>query len=126
GIDPSGKTTLSGSYTINSGAYELSYNLLKRRFDIQQGSKITWNGQPTDADLDVTAVYTVKTAPMDLVKNQVGDEAVSTRNTFLQRMPFNVLLILKGKLLQPDVSFDIQLPESSNEVAKETSATINT
>lgn len=126
GIDPSGKTTLSGSYTINSGAYELSYNLLKRRFDIQQGSKITWNGEPTDADLDVTAVYTVKTAPLDLVKNQVADEAVSTRNTYLQRIPFNVLLILKGKLLQPEVSFDIQLPESSNEIAKETSNTINT
>lgn len=125
GIDPSGKTTLSGSYEIKSGAYELSYNLLKRKFNIKEGSKIVWNGEPTEADLDVTAIYTVKTAPMDLVKNQIGDETSSTRNYYLQRIPFNVLLMLKGKLLQPEVSFDIQLPDQSTEIAKETSTTIN-
>lgn len=125
GIDPSGKTTLSGSYTITNGAYELSYNLLKRKFDIQEGSKIVWNGEPTKADLDVTAVYTVKAAPMDLVKNQVADEDVSIRNTFLQRLPFKVLLVMQGELLQPKVSFDIQLPEESNEIARGTATTIN-
>jgi translocation and assembly module TamB len=125
GIDPSGKTTLSGSYEIKSGSYELSYNLLKRKFDIQEGSKIVWNGEPTKADLDVTAVYTVKAAPMDLVKNQVEDEATTTRNAYLQRLPFNVLLILKGELLQPQVTFDIQLPEESKELSRGTSTLIN-
>jgi translocation and assembly module TamB len=125
GIDPSGKTTLSGTYTIQSGAYELNYNLLKRRFEIQEGSKITWNGEPTTADLDVTAIYTVKTAPMDLVKDQIADDATSSRNVYLQRMPFNVLLILKGELLQPQVTFDIKLPEESIEIAKGTETTIN-
>ncbi len=125
GIDPSGKTTLSGSYTITNGAYELSYNLLKRKFDIQEGSKIVWNGEPTKADLDVTAVYTVKAAPMDLVKNQVADEEAGIRNTYLQRLPFKVLLMMQGELLQPKVSFDIQLPEESNEIARGTATTIN-
>lgn len=125
GIDPSGKTTLSGSYEITSGAYELSYNLLKRKFTIQEGSKITWNGEPTKADLDVTAIYNVKAAPIDLVKDQVADEEATTRNAYLQRLPFNVLLQLKGELLQPQVSFDIQLPEESNEISKGTSTTIN-
>ena len=125
GIDPSGKTTLSGSYEIKSGAYELNYNFLKRKFDIQEGSKIVWNGEPTKADLDVTAVYTVKAAPMDLVKNQVEDDATTARNAYLQRLPFNVLLVLKGELLQPQVSFDIQLPEESNELSKGTSTLIN-
>jgi hypothetical protein len=125
GIDPSGKTTLSGSYEIKSGAYELSYNLLKRKFEIQEGSKIVWNGEPTKADLDVTAIYTVKTAPLDLVKNQVGNESTSERNTYLQRIPFNVLLILKGELLQPQITFDIKLPEQNNAVSKEITNTIN-
>jgi translocation and assembly module TamB len=125
GIDPSGKTTLSGSYEIKSGAYELSYNLLKRKFEIQEGSKIVWNGEPTKADLDVTAIYKVKAAPMDLVKNQITEEEATTRNAYLQRLPFNVLLVLKGELLQPQVSFDIQLPEESNEISKGTSTTIN-
>jgi translocation and assembly module TamB len=125
GIDPSGKTTLTGSYEIKSGSYELNYNLLRRKFDIQEGSKIVWNGEPTKADLDVTAVYTVKAAPMDLVKNQISEEEQGARNMYLTRIPFQVLLKLKGELLQPQVSFDIVLPESSNEVARGTSQTIN-
>ncbi|MEO5997335.1 MAG: hypothetical protein ABIN89_11365, partial [Chitinophagaceae bacterium] len=40
GIDPSGKITLAGSYQIEEGAYELSFNFLHRRFDIQKGSTI--------------------------------------------------------------------------------------
>lgn len=125
GIDPSGKTTLSGSYEIKSGSYELNYNMLRRKFTIQEGSKIVWNGEPTKADLDVTAVYTIKAAPMDLVKNQIADEAENNRNMFLQRLPFNVLLKLQGELMQPKVSFDIQLPEESNEISKGTVTTIN-
>jgi translocation and assembly module TamB len=125
GIDPSGKTTLSGSYEIKSGAYELSYNMLKRKFEIQEGSKIVWNGEPTKADLDVTAIYKVKAAPMDLVKNQITEEEATTRNAYLQRLPFKVLLKLQGELMQPQVSFDIQLPEESNEISKGTATTIN-
>ncbi|THU37132.1 hypothetical protein FAM09_19470 [Niastella caeni] len=125
GIDPSGKTTLSGSYEIKSGAYELSYNFLRRKFEIQEGSKIVWNGEPTKADLDVTAIYKTKAAPMDLVENQIADAEASDRNAYLQRLPFEVLLILKGELLQPQVSFDIQLPEESNEISRGTATTIN-
>lgn len=125
GIDPSGKITLSGSYEISGGAYELSYNLLRRKFEIQEGSKIVWNGEPTKADLTVTAIYKTKAAPMDLVKDQIAGEAENSRNAYLQRLPFEVLLKLEGELLQPKVSFDIQLPEESNEVSKGTATTIN-
>lgn len=124
GIDPSGKTTLTGSYEISSGSYELSYNLLRRKFEIQEGSKIVWNGEPTKADLNVTAVYKTKAAPIDLIQ-QVDEQDASDRNAYLQRLPFEVLLILKGELLQPQVSFDIQLPEESNEISKGTANTIN-
>jgi hypothetical protein len=125
GIDPSGKITLTGSYEIKSGSYELNYNMLRRKFTMQEGSKIVWNGEPTKADLDVTAIYTVKAAPMDLVKNQITEENQNIRNTYLTRLPFEVLLKLKGELLQPQVSFDIQLPEESNEIARGTEVTIN-
>jgi translocation and assembly module TamB len=125
GIDPSGKVTLSGSYEISGGAYELSYNLLRRKFEIEEGSKIVWNGEPTKADLTVTAIYKTKAAPMDLVKNQIAEEGESVRNSYLQRLPFEVLLKLEGELLQPKVSFDIRLPEESNEVSRGTATTIN-
>ena len=112
GVDPSGKVTLAGSYELESGAYQLSLNLLRRKFAIEKGSKIIWTGEPTEADVNITASYEANTAPLDLVKNQLDANLSATeRNTYLQKLPFEVYLKMKGKLLKPDISFDIVLPE---------------
>jgi translocation and assembly module TamB len=123
GIDPSGKITMTGTYEIESGGYELSFNFLHRKFDIQKGSKITWTGEPTTADIDVTAVYIAKTSAMDLVQNQIAD---NTRNLYQQKLPFNVKLNVKGQLMQPELSFDITLPTENNvRVSNEVLTTVN-
>lgn len=115
GIDPSGKLTLAGSYEIEEGAYELSFNFIRRKFIIDKGSKIIWLGEPTDADVDVTATYIANVAPLDLVKNQLDEnDAVTRRNTYLQKIPFDINLKMEGKLLKPEISFDIQLPEDKS------------
>ncbi|MFT3933512.1 MAG: translocation/assembly module TamB domain-containing protein [Chitinophagaceae bacterium] len=114
GIDPSGKITLTGSYELESGSYELTFNLLKRKFEIQKGSKITWKGEPTQADVDITAVYIANTAPLDLVKDQLEGSLATIRNTYLQKLPFEVDLKMKGDLLKPLISFDILLPDNKN------------
>lgn len=114
GIDPSGKTTLVGVYEVEKGAYELSVSMLKRKFDIQKGSTITWTGEPTAAIMDITAVYKTETAPIDLVEQQVNQ---GETNLFKQRMPFNALLKMKGELLKPVLSFDITTDENNNSVA---------
>ena len=112
GIDPSGKITMAGSYELEDGAYQLTFNLLRRKFNIQKGSKIVWGGEPTKADVSITAAYEVSTPPLDLVKNQLGDISDNNRNTYLQKLPFQVFLKMTGKLLQPRISFDIVLPEN--------------
>ncbi|MDX8566504.1 translocation/assembly module TamB domain-containing protein [Elizabethkingia sp. HX XZB] len=114
GIDPSGKTTLVGVYEVEKGAYELSVSMLKRKFDIQKGSTITWTGEPTAAIMDITAVYKTETAPIDLVEQQVNQ---GETNLFKQRMPFNALLKMKGELQKPVLSFDITTDENNNSVA---------
>ncbi|MDQ6609257.1 MAG: translocation/assembly module TamB domain-containing protein, partial [Bacteroidota bacterium] len=81
GVDPSGKVNLTGTYTIDHGSYQLTYNFLQRKFDIQKGSKITWNGQPTDASLDLKAMYIANTAPLDLVSNYISASNQAIRNT---------------------------------------------
>lgn len=124
GIDPSGKTTLVGVYQVEKGSYEMSVSLLKRKFDIQKGSTITWTGEPTTAKLDITAIYKTNAAPIDLVEQQfAGDQALL--NQFKQRIPFNTLLILKGELLKPDISFDITTEEKNNAVSSAVTETID-
>ncbi|WP_407404396.1 translocation/assembly module TamB domain-containing protein [Chryseobacterium sp.] len=117
GIDPSGKTTLVGVYQVEKGSYELSVSLLKRKFDIQKGSTITWTGEPTTANLDITAIYKTEASPIDLVEQQLGSSSSAEYNMFKQRMPFNTLLKLKGELLKPEISFDITTDEKNNSVA---------
>lgn len=125
-IDPSGKITMTGTYELSEGSYDLNVNFLKRKFNIQKGSRITWEGDPTSATVNITAVYIANTAPIDLVEKQLASETDTKKNTYRQRLPFEVHLIMTGELLKPVLSFDIKLPEDKNyNVDKEIISTSN-
>ncbi len=111
GIDRSGKISLTGNFELNSGFYELSFEFIRRRFDIQRGSSVTWTGDPTQAVLDVTAIYVANTSPINLVAPQL-ESSTTELNRYKQRLPFNVLLNLNGQILEPVISFDVQLPSN--------------
>lgn len=119
GIDPSGKTTLTGRYELKEGAYEMNFNMIKRKFDIKSGSYILWTGEPTTADINITAIYRNEAAPIDLVGDQLGSVTASVRNTYKQRTPFETELKMKGELMKPNIAFDIILPEGNNSVSTE-------
>lgn len=119
GIDPSGKTSLTGRYELSEGSYEMNFNAIKRKFDIKSGSYILWTGEPTTADINITAVYKTEAAPIDLVNDQLGDVSASVRNTYKEKIPFETELKMNGELLQPTISFDIVLPDGNNNVATE-------
>jgi hypothetical protein len=107
GIDKSGKTSLTGTYELTSGSYQLTMSFLNRKFDIQRGSTITWTGDPTTANINITATYLANTASIDLVEQQLSGDL--TR--YKQKLPFQVNLIMTGELMKPIVSFDITLPQ---------------
>ncbi len=117
GVDPSGKTTLVGVYQVEKGGYELSVSMLRRRFDIQKGSTITWNGEPTAATLDITAVYKTEAPPIDLLEQQMTGRSNAEKNQYKQRIPFNTLLKLQGELLKPEITFDITTDDKNSAVS---------
>lgn len=119
GIDPSGKTTLTGRYELSEGSYEMNFNGIKRKFDIESGSYILWTGEPTSADINITAIYKTEAAPIDLVNDQLGTVTAEIRNTYKQRIPFETRLKMTGELMKPTISFDIVLPEGNNSVSTE-------
>ena len=119
GIDPSGKTTLTGRYELSEGSYEMNFNSVKRKFDIKPGSYLLWTGEPTTADISVTAIYKTEAAPIDLVNDQLGSVTAEIRNTYKQKIPFETRLKMTGDLLKPTISFDIVLPEGNNSVSTE-------
>ena len=123
GIDPSGKTTLTGKYEFSEGSYELTFNTIKKKFDIKKGSYVIWTGDPTSATISVTAIYKVKTAPIDLMYDQLGNISDQTKNTYKEKIPFETELKVSGELMKPDISFDIIMPENTT-VSAEVSNTI--
>lgn len=111
GIDPSGKVDLNGTYALRSGSYQLTLQFLKRRFTVQPGSTITFTGDPTSGIADLTAIYVANTSALDLVENQLSGASQTELGRYKQRLPFQVLLKMRGELLKPEISFDIILPE---------------
>lgn len=111
-INPDGTIGLTGNYELKQGAYELNYNLIKRRFNIQEGSTIKFAGDPLDAEADIVAAYTANVPPYDLVEREVTDQTQLVY--YKQRLPFDVQLKMKGPLLKPEITFDIVLPEERN------------
>lgn len=112
-LDEGGKISLTGRYELTDGSYLVTLQqLIHRKFQIQKGSTITWNGDPLDADLNITAIYKVNTSPVDLIANETGTLSDEELNSYKRRLPFEVNLILKDNILKPDISFTIELQEA--------------
>ncbi|MGK7395569.1 MAG: translocation/assembly module TamB domain-containing protein [Candidatus Cyclobacteriaceae bacterium M3_2C_046] len=112
-IDPVGNINLTGVYEIYEGVYQLTfYDLVKRSFNIQQGSSIRWTGNPLDAIIDITAIYTVDTSPQGLIRADAGLSAQQTRQ-LNKRLPFQVHLGMEGNLMTPEIGFEIELAEEA-------------
>ncbi len=112
GIETNGRTTLSGRFEVNSGHYEASlYGLVKRRFDIADGSTIIWKGDPLEAEMDIRAIYKVKTSAAPLMAVQTAGESSNETQKFQQKLNFLVYLNLEGELLKPEISFNLDMPD---------------
>ena len=55
-----------GNYRINQGVYKFSLQeVIRKDFIIKDGSTITFNGAPLDANMDIQASYTVNSASLN-------------------------------------------------------------
>lgn len=102
--DAFGNFTMTGVYLIQRGHYQLSfYELVKKKFTITGGSNIRWLGDPMQAQLDIRAMYRVRTSADNLF---IGTTEVSGTG----QVPIDVYLNMRGPLMTPEVDFDIEVP----------------
>jgi hypothetical protein len=112
GIDQSGKVSLAGRYTLNSGHYKASFQkVLKREFSIRQGSSITWSGDPMDGQMDLTAVYTTKVGATDLLSAELAGVSENERNAYKKLLTYYVNLMIRGPILKPEISFSLDMAQ---------------
>ncbi|EGV43229.2 translocation/assembly module TamB [Bizionia argentinensis JUB59] len=111
-MNPNGNLTLSGVYEVSSGHYELNlYKIVNRKFNLVPGSRVTWSGDPFDAKLDVKAVYQVESSASALMAPMYSGIDPAVKGKFRQVLPFYVFLNIDGQLLEPEIAFNLDMPE---------------
>ncbi len=106
-MDASGGMELVGNYEVESGLYNLSIaGLIKKEFMVNKGSTITWTGDVKKANVNLTAVYKVKTDAAELVQDIGYLPGISK-----QKFDFLVYMDISGDLMKPNISFRLDMKE---------------
>lgn len=115
-LEPNKELELFGTYTVSKGEYQFNLEgLFRKDFVVQQGGTVVWNGDPYQARLDLTAVYTTKANPGIITGESNG---VVT--------PVEVYLYITGLLTNPEINFDIKVPRASTSTQSILSNRLNT
>jgi len=115
-IDTRGKFNMFGDYTISSGVYDFKYGgIVNKPFLIQKGGAISWNGNPYEANLDVTAVYKAKANPGVLLPNFNSNRKIEV----------DLVTRITGGLFSSSQDLDIQLTNVDPIIASELEFVLN-
>ena len=113
--------SLIGEYIINNGHFQLNYkDLITRNFELKKGGNIVFTGEPTDGRINATGAYSVKTG---LASLGVEIDSTSSSSTSIN---VECLIHLKDALLNPTISFGMNLPNASEDITQTVFALIDT
>jgi len=108
-----------GDYVIEKGDYLFTLQgVINKKFKIEQGSTLSWNGDPTDASMNIKAIYKVKTPLNQLLGDYTG--------RYDNRVPVDCQILLTQKLMSPGIKFDIDVPNADNETTALVKSALNT
>ncbi len=109
-MDKDGDLQVYGKYQIDEGEYLFTLkNLINKKLVLQKGGTIAWNGDPLNAQVNLTANYETKASPQPLF-----DSSVSAT----KRIPVTCKAMLQNNLMSPDISYDIAVPSSATQVSE--------
>ena len=113
--------SLIGEYVIDNGRFQLNYKeLLIRNFSLKKGGTIDFAGDPTAGRINATGAYTVK-AGLSSLGVEIDSTSSSTTNINVE-----CLIHLKGALLNPTITFGMNLPNASEDVTQTVFSLIDT
>jgi hypothetical protein len=94
-----------GMLELTQGSYLFTLkNLLNKPFEVKPGGTIAWYGDPMAAELDMQAIYKVSASLNDIIPDPT--------QTSGKRVPINLIMGLQGKMMNPTIGFDLELPQS--------------
>lgn len=108
-INTNGAFNMWGDFVVYDGTYNFKYGgVVEKKFKVEQGGSIVWEGDPMNAELNLKAVYEGSANPSVLLDNPIN-----------QSIDVEVEIHLTGQLEQPDPQFDFRFPNVSSTVKSE-------
>lgn len=109
-INTLGKFQMNGDFIIQEGQYNFKYGgLIDKKFKVEKGGTIRWDGEPMNAVLDLEATYKTTANPAVLLESASFNRKVDT----------NVSILLNGNLSNPQPDFNINFPTVSSVLKSE-------
>lgn len=104
-ISSLGDFEMFGDYVVSRGSFHFTaQDLFNKYFEIEEGATLRWTGNPTEAIINMKAIYQQRTSVSPLY-NAAGQAPND------QRVQARADMILKGNLSRPDISFDLTFPQ---------------
>lgn len=109
-INTVGKFNMWGDFVVLEGTYDFHYaGLIEKEFKVVSGGSITWDGSPTQANLNIKAMYQTEANPATLLENPTVNRSI----------PVNIYIVLTGLMSNVDVNFELEYPNLSSVVKSE-------
>ncbi|WP_445724248.1 translocation/assembly module TamB domain-containing protein [Flavobacterium sp.] len=109
-INTLGKFQMNGDFIVQEGQYNFKYGgIIDKKFSVDKGGTIRWDGDPMNAVLDLKATYKTMANPAVLVESASFNRKVDT----------NVTILLNGNLSNPQPDFNIDFPTVSSVLKSE-------
>lgn len=107
-LEKNGNFGISGDYIIEDGDYLFTLgNILNKSFTVENGGTISFNGDIDNAEINIRAIYNLKTSLKEIIP--IPDEKYS------ERIPVECQINLSGKLFNPLVGLNIELPTADEQ-----------
>jgi hypothetical protein len=117
----SGDFTLIGDYIVENGLFHFTLaNLVNKRFNLVEGGRISWTGDPYRANVNIKGLYRVNTNLSSL------GIAIDTTATYRNKVTVDCYVILKNQLLNPDMKFEILMPDLDPDLQRMVYAQLDT
>ncbi|GGK70766.1 translocation/assembly module TamB domain-containing protein [Rufibacter glacialis] len=110
-IDTRGEFAMYGNYEIVQGRYNFTLlGVINKEFNVRPGGTVTFNGDPLDGLLKITATYTqrVSLAPILGDLSEQDQQSAAARS----RYPVTAVMDLDGPLTTPQIRLNLEFNDT--------------
>ncbi|MBX2974350.1 MAG: translocation/assembly module TamB domain-containing protein, partial [Flavobacteriales bacterium] len=118
-VSQTGEFRMRGQVEVTEGDYLFTLrNVVNKKFEVVPGGRITWYGDPLDAQLDLQAQYRVRAPLYDIMFEK--------NDAYKKRVPVDVVMQLRDKLMNPEIGFDVRMPTVDDNIRTQVNSVMST